>query len=268
MDYIEKICPFDTSEYSGVPDTAPCGKSVDVKSMLAEYDGILASDGEEKAALFLNGALSEAEKTGDWRAELSFVNEWLGLSRRLSDREAGIRAVNRAQELIKKHGMGRTVSGATVLLNAATTLDCFGCSREALPVFLHVSRVFSESLAPGDYRFAGLYNNMGGCFASAGERENAKKYYLLALKVLEACPGTLNERAVTMCSLADLSYAADPLSPEVGEYMEKAWEALSSPDNKKDAYFRFNASKCLPAFDMYGYFIYASRLREMINELS
>ena len=161
MDYIEPACCFDSSVYRGIPDAEPCRDPIDVPGVIRELDGLYNAGREKDALALLEQWRDRARDRGDWRGELSMLSELLGYHRRDGDREKAMAAVNQALDLIRIHRMGATVSGATVLLNAATTLKCFGRAGDSLPIFEHAARVYGDNLDPTDYRFAGLYNNMG-----------------------------------------------------------------------------------------------------------
>ena len=260
-------CCFDTSEYTGVPDHEPCPRTLDVPSIIRGLDDLYAQRRENDAQNYLERWLSEARIAGDWRAELSVISELLGQYRRSMDAEKGFSAVDSALALIKDHHMGRTISGATVLLNAATTLGCFGEHESALPIFRHVCRVYGDQLDPHDYRFAGLFNNMAQSHAALGEFREAEELYLSAIRIMESLEGGGNEIAVTLCSLAALYDAEDPEDARIADCLERAWDCLEDPDLRRDGYYAFMASKCVPVFDRLGFFLYAKDLEERIRDI-
>lgn len=258
-------CCFDPSEYIGEPDHEPCPQTLDVPAIIRGLDALYAQGRETEAQDYLERRLEESRTAGDWRAELAVTSELLGQYRRSMDREKGLSAVNSALDLIRLHRMGRTVSGATVLLNAATTLGCFGEHAEALPIFRHVSRVYADRLDPHDYRFAGLFNNMAQSHAALGEFREAEELFLSAVRIMEGLEGGENEIAVTLCSLAELYDSADAEDPRIASCLEQAWECLDDPSLKRDGYYAFMASKCVPVFDRLGFFLYAKELEERIR---
>ncbi len=266
MDTIEPACPFDTSAYTGVPDAGRTDCALDIPALIRELDTLYAKKDLPAAGRLIDDAAERAFAAGDWRSRLSLVSERLGLVRRTMEREKALSAVREAREIIEEHSMGRTVSGATVLLNAATTMKCFGDAEGSLPLFEHVLTVFSENLNPGDYRFAGLYNNMALSFEDTGAFEKAEAFFGRALDVLEKLPGTNCDIAVTWCNLAELYYARDPEDERVSACMEQAGDCLLDPALMHDGYFAFTAGKCLPLFDDFGFFYYASRLRKILEE--
>lgn len=260
-------CCFDTSEYTGVPDREPCRETLDVPTIIRGLDALYAQNRESEAQSYLERWRAEAAEKGDWRAELSMISELLGQYRRSMDAPKGLAAVDAALELIKTHRMGRTVSGATVLLNAATTLGCFGEHEDALPIFRHVSRVYADNLDPGDYRFAGLYNNMAQSHAALGQTEEAEPLFEAAIRILEKLPSGGGEIAVTLCSMAEMYDRQDVEDARIAPALERAWDALEDPALPRDAYYAFMASKCLPVFDRLGFFLYAHELKERIDNI-
>ncbi len=267
MDYLEPCCCFDSSLYTGSPDAEPCRESIDVPAAIAELDALYNSGREAEAGAYLERRRDEARAIGDWRGELSMLSELLGHHRRDGNREKGIAAVNDALDLIRIHRMGSTVSGATVLLNAATTMKCFGLARESLPIFTHVSRVYANNLDPTDYRFGGLYNNMGLSYEDVEDWDRAEQSFRTALRVIARCPHPDNELAVTWCNLAELYDRQDPEDPRIGDCMEKAWEHLNAPALPRDGYHAFTISKCAPSFDYFGYFLYSKELKERAERI-
>lgn len=267
MDYIEPCCCFDSSQYTGTPDAEPCADPLRVPKLIEELDALYNAGREDEAGRFLEHWRAEARRRGDWRGELSLLSESMGHYRRSKEADKGLEAVNAGMDIIREHRMGSTVSGATVLLNAATTMKCFGRAKESLPVFEHVSRVYAQHLDPTDYRFGGLYNNMALSYQDVGDFRRAEQYFTLALRVIARCPAPDNELAVTWCNLAEMYDRQDAEDARINECMEKAWEHLNAPGLVQDGYHAFTASKCLPTFDYFGFFLYAAELRERVERI-
>lgn len=262
MDIFEPSCCFDTSAYTGTPDTAPTGETVDVPELISRLDALYDSGKEPEAGRFLESWREKAAAMGDWRGELSILSELMGHYRRSKEKEKGLRAVNDGLEIIKAHGMGSTVSGATVMLNAATTMKCFGEAKASVPVFEHVCRVYAAHLSPEDYRFGGLYNNMALSYADIGEYDKAEGHFRLAMGVIKRCKDPDNELAVTLCNMAEMYDRQDHEDERIARCMEQAWEHLNAPELPRDGYHAFTISKCAPSFDYFGYFLYAKELKE------
>ena len=267
MEHFDPICPFDSSAYTGIPDAEPTGQRMNVPAMIRQLDQLIGSGRAIKAQHFLEKKRQEAIAVGDWRAELSILSEMMGQYRFGNKAEEALASVRDGMELIRQHRLGSTVSGATVMLNAATTLRCFGRAEESLPIFRHVARIYAENLDPTDYRFAGLYNNMAQSCAELEDFDEAERYYRLALELLGRGREHDNDMAVTWCSLAELYDRQDPEDGRIGECMEKAWDCLNAPGLRQDGYHLLTINKCLPCFEYFGYFLYALELKERRQRL-
>ena len=263
-DYTEPCCCFATG---AKPDAAPTAQSIPVPDIVRELDGLLEHGDIEGGRKLLERALNTARDMGDWRGELSIQSELMGLHRRTGDKAAALSAVEAGLAIIGSRGLSRTVSGATVTLNAATTLKAFGQAKDSLPLFDEVLRVYSETLDPRDYRFAGLYNNMALSCADVCEFEKAEALFRRAMAVISALPSPENELAVTLCNLAELYERRDPEDERIAGCMEKAWDNLNAPGLPRDGYHAFTASKCAPTFAHFGYFIYDMELRRRAKEI-
>ena len=189
---------------------------------------------ETEAQAYLEHWLGEARAEGDWKAEMSILSELLGQYRRTLCAEKGIAAAGEAVAMVEQRTMEQSATGATILLNAATTLKAFGKTEESVKLFESVERVYDATLEKEDYRFAGLYNNMAISYAELGRTEEAEDYFYRALEKLEAIENSECDRAVTYCNLAEMTGNDN--------YLDKAAECLAKA--KKDAYYDFTLSKC------------------------
>ena len=87
------------------------------------------------------------------------------------------------------------------------------------------------------------------------------------MQAIARCPHPENELAVTLCNLAELYDKQDPEDPRITDCMERAWENLNAEGLPRDGYHAFTASKCIPSFDYFGFFLYAEELRERVKEI-
>ena len=267
IDQNDPMCCFDSSGYTGTPDISPIKDPIDVPKALEKYDILNHTGSNAEAEEYLNSLIDEAVSKGDWRAELSFFSEMLGLCRKTGNEDAAFHAASRCIELIDLHHLGRTVSGATILLNTAATMHTFGKAQEALTLFMHALEVYTDNLDPSDYRFAGLYNNMAVSYAEVNNYDSAERFYKLALKLLSANTGNECDMAVTYCNMANLYDMISHEDSRIDDCIEKAWGYLSSSEMPHDGYLAYTISKCISCFDTFGYFIYARKLREIAAEI-
>lgn len=248
----DACCCFDASMYTGTPDSTPCAVNLDIKTIIAGLDKLLYASDLTEAEKYLDRWCSRAAEVGDWRAELTLQSELMGFHRRTNDEKSALAAVNRGLEIIKEHRLGSTVSGATIILNAATTLKAYGMADRSIPMFVQACRVYSQKLDPIDYRFGGLFNNMALSYADIGEYDTAEAYFKKALAIIEHCDNPENELAVTYCNLAEL-YERMGRNADIEPALDTARRLLSSPTLPHDGYYDFTVSKCLPTFEHFGY---------------
>ncbi len=268
MDIQEAACPFDISVHTGIPDRAPHETVEDIPALIEQLDCLYAREDYPAAEALLRKAKEKTLYGNDWRSRLSIVSEELGLTRKMMKEAEALAAVGEAKQLIEEHGMGRTVSGATVLLNAATTLNCFGRAAESEPLFEHVARVYADHLDHRDYRFAGLYNNMALTFEDLGRFGKAEYYFALALDTLEYCENSFCDKAVTWVNLAECYDRQNSDDERIAACMERAGECLLSSEVPLDGYYTFTAGKCLPAFERFGFFSYTAELKKRMEEIN
>ena len=266
-EYEEKRCLLSMTDPE---DKTANRERIPIRHVIDKLDRALTRGDTAEGMRLLDYWLREARALGDEDGELSVTSEMMGLSRRVNDREKGLAAVARGLELLEKSGLSDTVSGATILLNAATTKKHFGDAAGALPLYRRAEEIYVARLSPDDERFGGLYNHYASSLAETGDRKSAGEYYEKALAVMEklGAEGRTGV-AVTLVNLADF-YAAgnDPDKDErINAALERAWAALDAPDTPRDGEYAFVASKCAPAFSYYGWFFAAAELEKRIKEI-
>lgn len=252
-DYQDPICPFCTDAY----EKEPPARTVPLRRILERADAMLARrdyDGAEK--LFLYWA--EEAKTGrDLRGEMSVLSELMGLYRKLGRKDDAVRMVERSMDLAKETGLGDSVSGATVYLNAATVYKAFGRPEKAMPLFERAKEIYLSYLPSNDARLGGLYNNMGLAQTDLKDYEGAETSYANALIVMRTIEGGEGEMAITYLNMADLVSARDGEEDgydEINRLVGEAERLLRSDKLVHDGYYAFICEKCAPTFERYGFF--------------
>lgn len=266
-DYEEKRCLLSMTDPE---DKAGNAERIPIRHVIDKLDRTLARGDYGEGIRLLDYWIGEARALGDLDGELSVESEMMGLSRRVNDRERGLAAVSRGLELLDRVGLSDTVSGATVLLNAATTKKHFGDPSGAIPLYRRAETVYLSRLSPDDERLGGLYNNFASSLAEVGEREKAEEYYHRALDLMRSLGGAGRTGvAVTSVNLADFYNGGDEpdRDEKINAMLECAWEALEAPDCPRDGEYAFVASKCAPAFSYYGWFFAASELEKRMKEI-
>ncbi len=265
FDYKEPACALCGGEEFYNPTKKISGK-VPTDRIIVKLDELLNRNDMQGAQKHLVFWLAEAEALNDARGQLTVINEFLGLDRKIGDKEHGLFAVRRALELIDEINIGDTVSGATIFLNAATTLKAFGRAQDALPLYARAEAVYDRDLPKNDARRAGLYNNRALAYADLARYEDAKREYLNAVDVLKSCDGDYNDVAITYVNLAHL-LASTGDETAAKNSMDEAKTCLESEKIVRNGYHAYVCTKCAPSFEYFGYTEYAEILNKRAEAL-
>lgn len=244
---------------------------IPVREVIRDLDRLLERNRTEEAEQHLNRWLEEARRIGDWRARITILNELMGFHRSTGKEKDGLEAAEEGVRLVRDHGLENTVTGGTTFLNGATTRKAFGKTGEAMDWYGQAERIYNRLLQPGDYRFAGLYNNLALAWTDLERYDLALDYYGRAMELMERLPGGGMELAVTWVNLACL-YERREQDPEkkeekIGACLEKAMERFDDPAQPRDGYYAFTCTKCAPTFGYFGYFLAERSLRERAEQI-
>ncbi|OUO94053.1 tetratricopeptide repeat protein [Cloacibacillus sp. An23] len=157
---------------------------MEVSKILAEYDAMLAAGRRREAGEFLSEAADVAAREDDAVSEASLRGELTGYWRVFGEPEKSFASAERALFLLESRGLGESAAYATALLNYATAKTAFRMTDEALALYGRVAEIYEKTVAPGDYRFASLYNNMAQALMRAGRASEALGYFERSLALL------------------------------------------------------------------------------------
>ncbi len=206
--------------------------------VIAKCDHLFNSGKNAEVGLHLRYWLNEAKISGDRKGELTVLSELMGHYRMSNDPARGLAVIADGIKLLDELQLGETVSGGTILINAATALHSFGKYDEAEKIYLQAYRAYTLNLPANDLRFAGLFNNMASVFAAKGDVSTAEAYYFEALEVLKDS-GNQPDYAVTLVNIAQLGNT---------EYFDRAMAVFDDPALIRDGYYAHSCLKCVPAF--------------------
>ena len=125
---------------------------------------------------------------------------------------------------------------ATTLLNAATAYRAAGDYATALRYYKQALQIYDGILSPGDYRYAGLYNNMSILLEKMEENEEAILYAGKALAVIEKLEGGEMETATTLTNMALLYFKMDQ-AQKAKELLEQALALFEQKGENTDAHY-------------------------------
>lgn len=251
-DYQEPACPFERCACGEThPHRHPPRERIPLGDIIKECDRLFNAEKPFELGEHLRKWRARARELGDGEGELSLLSELMGHYRMTNDRERGLSAIRDGFALMAELGIDGTVSAGTIYINGATALQAFGEVDEALKYYAEAFRCYNDHLAPDDWRFAGLLNNMAAAYAEKNDIKRAEAYYLKALDVLNAC-GNRMDTAVTYVNLAQLYRKADPDDPMIGASLDCAMLCFDDPAAAHDGYYAHTCRKCASAFGEFG----------------
>ena len=252
-DYMESMCPLDSPCHCGKPHGKgeSCGHGIPMQEIIARCDELFNAEKTAELGEHLRYWRSEAQKIRDKKGELSILSELMGHYRMTNDPERGMEVIDSGVALLREEGLSGTLSAGTILLNAATALQSFGEVEKSLSFYAETARIYERHLDPEDWRFAGLYNNMGAAYEARREFPMAEKCYLRALDVLKACSNPLDS-AVTCLNLAQLykRWHNDPAF--VDSMLDIAMAYFDMPGVEREGYYAHTCRKCASGFGSLG----------------
>jgi len=275
-DYKEPSCPLSGGREFYYPDKdkdRPL-ETIPIQSIIRRLDEILNREEYEEANRLLLYWLNDSAVMNDRRGELSILNELLGLSRRRNDSAQGLSTVRDCMNLIDELGLTGQISSATILLNAATTLKCFGKPEEALPIYEKVQKIYQDKLSSDDPLYAGLLNNMALTLTDLGKFSEALSCFTEAVSIMKEQKNGQADAAISFCNMAELfekEYPGDENTSvreeKINSAMENAWTLLNDPSLERNGYYAFVCRKCASGFGYYGFFAYRKELDRRADEI-
>ena len=268
FDYKEPSCVLCGGEDFYYPDAEKPAGRIPIDRIIQKLDAFFEKndlDGADKHLTFWH---NEALSLNDKQGELTIVSEMIGFFRKTGDAERAAKAVSRGIELVECLNLADTVSGATVYLNAATTMKAFGNAQSAMPYYDRAADVYEKVLDGDDRRKAGLYNNRALTYADLGKNDLAEKDYLSAIDVLSKTKGNDNEIAVTYVNYAHLvenDKTKSVFAPI--ELMKKAWDHLNDQSIVRNGNHAQVCEKCAPSFAHFGFNAEAKELAARSKEI-
>ena len=258
FDYKEPSCAVCGGREFYYPDRdAPDGR-IPVERIIEKLDKLFEKNDMAEAGRLLAHWRGESVALRDRRGELAVTSELIGYYRKTGEKEPALASVERGLELVDAHGLADSVPGATILLNAATTLKAFGQAERALPLYAQTEEIYRRRLSPGDARFGGLFNNKGLALQDLGRFEEAESCFFAAVGIMEAVEHGEADLAITYVNLAHLydDWKEDEEKDEkISSCLDRALALLGTESLPRNGYYAFVCEKCAPSFGYFGYFL-------------
>ncbi len=175
---------------------------INVDEFFATLDSYFDRNETDKIDQFLVASLEKAKEEEDYAAYISICNEMIGFYRSISAFEKAYQAAEDVLLLMEELKLEDTEHFATTLLNAATAYSAAGDYAQAIRLYRQAIQIYDRILPQGDYRQAGLYNNMSILLEKMNDNAGAAEAALKALAIIEKLPDNEAQTATTLTNLA------------------------------------------------------------------
>lgn len=175
---------------------------MNIDAFFAELDSYFDKNETDKIDRFLVDSLEKAKEEEDYAAYISICNEMIGFYRSVSAFEKAYQAAEDVLLLMEELNLEDTEHFATTLLNAATAYSAGGDYAQAIRLYRQAVQIYDRILPQGDYRQAGLYNNMSILLEKMNENAEAAEAAKKALSIIEKLPDNEAQTATSLTNLA------------------------------------------------------------------
>ena len=182
-----------------------------IEEVLGQLDELFAQHKADQVEAFLLGRIQEATAEQDTSSLITLINELIGHYREMGEFDKSISCCRQVLELMGQAGLKGSVAYATTLLNVANACRAAGLLRESMIYYQEVKKIYEKELAPDDFRYASLYNNMSLLFQEMGDFESACDCLERALSIVSLYSEARIEMAVTFTNLAASQLKLGPL---------------------------------------------------------
>ena len=171
--------------------------------------------------------------------------------------------------LVEKLGLAQSPTGATIYINAATTLSFFSREEEGLRLYDRAADCYISSNLTETYEYATLLNNRAGTLNELKRYDEAEENWKEAIEILKTVGFHDGEIAISLVMLAHLTFDRDSTSYEkVEALLDEAWEYLNSNNQAKDGNYAYVLRKCAPYFEYFQRPMEAQALRDVAREIN
>ena len=242
---------------------------INIARFIERLDGCFNRNDMKAARECIEYWEAEARRLGDDSGLLTVLNEAVGFYRRSQKKSKALRAMEESLSLVEKLGLTRSPSGATIYINAATTLSFFGREEEGLRLYDQAAHCYIDSDLTESYEYAALLNNKAATLNALKRYDEAEENWKAAIGILKKVGFHNDEIAISLVLLAHLTFDRDNTAYEkVEALLDEAWEYLYSDDQAKDGNNAYVLRECAPSFEYFQRSMEAQALRDVAREIN
>lgn len=241
---------------------------VSVRRFIDQLDRCFDRNDMKAARQCLEQWEARARDWGDDRGLLTVLNEAVGFYRRTQKRGRAMAAMEECLSLVEKLALDDSLSGATVFINAATTLAFFDQPEKGLALYDRAAACYTAQGKTDTYEYAALLNNSAAALNALKRYDEAEARWQQAVEILKKEGRHDGELAISLVMLAHLTFDRDDTAyAQVESLLDQAWDYLNSPNQPRDGNYAYVLRKCAPSFDYFQRPEAAQALREVAKEI-
>lgn len=243
-------------------------RQIDIQEFIAQLDACFNRNDMRGARECIERWEQEARAISDRRGLLTVLNEAVGFYRRSKKKGKATAAMEESLALVEELDIQETRSGATILINSATTQAFFGKQEEGLSLYKKAASYYEGSGQTESYEYATLLNNSAGILYELHRYEEAEENWRKAIGVLEQLGHHDGDIAVSLVMLAHLiNGRKDNAQEKIEQLLDEAWGHINSYDQPRDGNYAYVLRKCAPSFEYFERPVEAQALRDVANEI-
>ena len=209
---------------------------MNIEKFFEQLDEYFQKNELDQVEPYLVRSLEDAKETEDYAAYIAVGNEMIGFYRSVSKFRQAFDIAEDVLLLMEELQLGGSEHFATTLLNTATAYRAAGNAEQAYQYYRQALPIYAGLLPEGDYRFAGLYNNMSILLEQMGRNEEAAELLQKALGIVEKLEESRMEQATTLTNLAMVCFKMDK-ADEAAAALKKALEIFEKEGGGTDAHY-------------------------------
>jgi len=240
---------------------------INVQRFIDKLDYYYSFDDLDAAKEHLSYWENEALVNNDFKALMSILNEELGFSRRIENKDMAYHAINALDGLFLDERFN-TPSYATIMVNMATSYCAFSEPIKALPLYDKAKEIYKSFNLLESYEYASLLNNESSALSDLNRFDEAKDDLYKAIEILKKDNKHDVEIAVSLVNLAHVTYDEDSNTVmEVEKLLDLSWQYINSENQPHDHNYAFQLSKIAPSYRYFKRDVEAYALDEVVNEI-
>lgn len=209
---------------------------MNIEKFFEQLDEYFQKNELDQVEPYLVRSLEDAKETEDYAAYIAVGNEMIGFYRSVSKFRQAFDIAEDVLLLMEELQLGGSEHFATTLLNTATAYRAAGNAEQAYQYYRQALQIYAGLLPEGDYRFAGLYNNMSILLEQMGRNEESAELLQKALGIVEKLEESRMEQATTLTNLAMVCFKMDK-ADEAAAALKKALEIFEKEGGGTDAHY-------------------------------